>query len=105
MGMDKWDPEIWARANFAVLLMFNMGTICIWIRSAFLGRVFLPVFLCVFTFLFFYYNKSRFQKIEERYKNEPPRQKFWGNVAVISYAVVSVVLFFYPLIKAMKPID
>lgn len=92
--MDKRDPEVWTRVNFAVLLMFNMGTICIWIHSAFLNRIFLPLCLSVFASLFFYYNKSRFLKIEEGYENEPPRQKLWGNIVVISYVVVSVILFF-----------
>lgn len=105
MGMDKRDPEVWARANLAVLLLFNMGAIRIWLVPAFLGRAFLPVYIVIFAFLFFYYGKSRFLRIEKRYDKESPRQKLWGSIAVISYAVISVVLLFYPLIKAVKPIE
>ena len=103
-GIDKYCPEVWARANLAALILFNIGNIRIWTRSAFLVKAFLPLCLGIFVFLFFYYNESRFKKIEERYRNEPPKQKLWGSIAVITYVVVSIVLFFGPLIiKAQFP--
>lgn len=105
MGMDKRDPEVWARANLAVLFIFNIYSIGFWTRSTHLTSVLMPLSLCVFAFLFFYYGKSRFLRIEKRYDKESPRQKLWGSIAVISYAVISVVLLFYPLIKAVKPIE
>ena len=103
-GMDKRDPEVWARANLWLLLLFNYATIGIWMRFECLHRALIPVFSLLFVFLFFYYNESRFKKIEERYRNEPPKQKLWGSIAVITYVVVSIVLFFGPLIiKAQFP--
>lgn len=101
-GMDKYDPEVWARANFAFLILCNIYAILIWIRTTYYSKVWMYVCLAIFAFLFFYYNKARFKKIVERYKNEPPKQKLWGGIAVIVYVVVSIGMFFGQIISYMN---
>ncbi len=90
-----WPDDISSVASFAVLLILNHTTVIIWTLPAYYNsKVFLSLSLGVYIFLSFYYNESRFLKIEERYKNEPPKQKLWGSIVVIAYGIATFVLLF-----------
>jgi amino acid transporter len=54
------------------------------------------IFMIIYlpTFYFLVYNKTRWARYVEEYKDESDKQRKLGNILVISYLVVSILIYF-----------